>query len=153
MLRIGARWRYRTGLFAMAAFFAVATLCAFAEASYRPPDRIWGSYTAVSASGAGAARLFDRPKEIGVGLGRDRRGQWIGWEANCNGSGARMRVGLERLRLGPIYSTAVGCPSLSGRQDRWLMNLFSADPRWRLKGRLLVLRAGRQVLRLRAESK
>jgi hypothetical protein len=75
MLRVGARWRYRVGLSAMVAFFAAATLCAPAEATYRPPDGIWGSYTAVSASGAGAARLFDRPKEIGFGLSHGRRGQ------------------------------------------------------------------------------
>jgi heat shock protein HslJ len=150
--RIGAGQRYRAALLAMLASALTATLCAPAEASYRPPDRIWGRYTAVSVSGAGAARLFDRPKEIGVGLGRDGQGQWIGWKANCNGSGARLRVRHKRMRLGPVASTAIGCPDLSGRQDRWLMNLFTADPRWRLSRRLLVLRAGRQVLRLRAES-
>jgi hypothetical protein len=149
MLRIGAGWRYRVGLLAMVAFFAAATLCAPAEASYRPPDRIWGNYAAVSASGAGAARLFDRPKEIGVGLSHGKRGQWIGWEANCNGSGAQMHVGHKRMRLGSITSSAVGCPNLLGRQDSWLMSLFTADPRWQLKRGLLVLRAGRRVLRLR----
>jgi hypothetical protein len=136
----------------MGAFFAVATISATAEAGYRPPDRIWGRYVAVSASGAGAARLFDRPREIGVGLSHDRRGQWIGWEANCNGSGAQMRVGHKRMRLGPIASSAVGCPPLAGRQDRWLGTLFAADPRWHLKRNLLMLRAGRRVLRLRTRS-
>lgn len=153
MPRIGAEWRYRAGLLALVAIFATATLCAPAEASYRPPDRIWGSYTAVSAAGAGAARLFDRPKEIGVGLIRDRQGQWIGWEANCNGSGAQMQVGHKRMRLGSITSSAVGCANLSGRQDRWLMTLFTADPRWQLKRSLLVLRAGRRVLRLRTSGR
>lgn len=136
----------------MVGFSAAAILCAPAEASYRPPDRIWGSYTAVFASGAGAARLFDRPKEIGIGLNRDKRGQWIGWEANCNGSGAQMHVGHKRMRLGPITSSAVGCANLLGRQDRWLMSLFTADPRWQLKRSLLVLRAGQRVLRLRTDS-
>lgn len=137
---------------AMVVLSAAAILCAPAEASYRPPDRIWGSYTAVSASGAGAARLFDRPKEIRLSLSRDKRGQWIGWEANCNGSGARMRVGHKRMRLGPITSSAVGCANLPGRQDRWLMNLFTADPHWQLKRSLLVMRAGQRVLRLRTDS-
>ena len=137
---------------AMVAFSAAAILCAPTEASYRPPDRIWGSYTAVSASGAGAARLFDRPKEIGVGLSRDKRGQWIGWKANCNGSGAQMRVGHKRMRLGPITSSSVGCANLTGRQDSWLGSLFTADPRWQLKRGLLVLRAGQRVLRLRTDS-
>jgi heat shock protein HslJ len=137
---------------AMVALSAAATLCAYAEASYRPPDRLWGSYTAVSASGAGAARLFDQHKEIGVGLSHDKRGQWIGWEANCNGSGARMHVGHKRMRLGPITSSAVGCANLPGRQDRWLISLFTADPRWQLKRSLLVLRAGQRVLRLRTGS-
>lgn len=153
MPSIGAGWGYRAGLLAMAAIFAAATLWAPAEASYRPPDGIWGSYTAISAWGAGAAGLFDRPKEIKLSLNRDSRGQWIGWEANCNGSGAPMRVGHKRMRLGPIASSAVGCPNLPGRQDRWLMNLFTTDPRWQLKRSLLVLRAGRRVLRLRTSGR
>jgi heat shock protein HslJ len=152
MLRIKAERRWQAGLLAMFAISLSAILCAPAEAGYRPPDRIWGRYTAVSVSGAGAVRLFDRPKEIGVGLSRDRLGQWIGWEANCNGSGARMRVGHKRMRLGPIVSSAVGCANLSGRQDRWLIDLFTADPRWRLKRSLLVLRAGLRELRLLAKS-
>lgn len=151
MLRIGAGWRCRASL-TMVACFAAATLCAPAEASYRPPDRIWGSYAAVSASGTGAARLFNRPKEIKLSLSRDRQGQWIGWEANCNGSGAQMHVGHKRMRLGSIISTAVGCANLWGRQDRWLKSLFTADPHWQLKGSLLVLRAGRRVLRLQTRS-
>ncbi len=146
---VGSSCRMALALMAMAALFAAVTLCAPAEASYRPPDRIWGNYTAVSASGAGAARLFDRPKEIGVGLTHGKRGQWIGWEANCNGSGAKMHVGHERMRLGSIISSAVGCPNLWGHQDRWLGNLFTANPHWQLNRGLLVLRADKRVLRLR----
>jgi len=152
MLRIGAECQYRAGLLAVLAFFAVALLGAPAEASYRPPGSIWGNYTAVSASGARGARLFDRPKEIGVGLSHGKRGQWIGWEANCNGFGAQMHVGHKRLRLGAITASAVGCPNLSGRQDSWLESLFSADPRWQLKRGLLVLRGAGRVLRLRTGS-
>lgn len=59
-----------------------------------------------------------------------------------------MHVGHKRLRLGSIASSAVGCPNLWGRQDSWLTTLFRADPRWQLKRGLLVLRAGRRVLRL-----
>jgi hypothetical protein len=68
--------------------FATAILSVPAVAGYRPPQGIWGSYTAVSASGANAVHLFDQPQEIGVGLGHGKRGQWVGWEANCNGFGA-----------------------------------------------------------------
>ncbi len=152
MLRIAVGLSYRAALMAVVAFFAVATLCAPAEASYRPPERTWGNYAAVSVSGAGAARLFDRPKEIGVGLSHGKRGQWIGWEANCNGSGAQMHVGHKRMWLGSITSSSVGCANLWGRQDRWLMSLFTADPHWQLKRGLLVLRGARRVLRLRTGS-
>lgn len=152
MPRIGARQGWRIGLAATVAFTAAATLSAPAEASYRPPEGIWGHYRAVSASGAGASRLFDRPKEIGLGLSHDKRGQWIGWEANCNGFGAQMYVGPKRFRLGAIAASAVGCSSLPGRQDRWLGSLFAADPRWELKRGLLVLRGAKRVLRLRSRS-
>ena len=135
------------------AVIAAATLSAPTEASYRPPERIWGNYTAVSASGAGAARIFDRPKEIGLGLGHGKRGQWIGWEANCNGFGAQMHIGHKRFRLGLITSSAVGCSNLLARQDSWLQSLFTADPYWRLNRGLLVLRGDRRVLRLRAGSR
>lgn len=63
-----------------------------------------------------------------------------------------MRVGHRRMRLGPISSSLVGCPNLPGRQDRWLMSLFTADPHWQLKRSLLVLRAGQRVLRLRTDA-
>lgn len=152
MLRLGVGWSFRAGLMATVAVVAALSLSAPAEASYRPPERLWGKYTAVSASGARAAHLFDRPKEIGVGLSHGRRGQRIGWEANCNWFGAQMRVGRKRLRLGSIASTEIGCPNLWGRQDGWLERLFAADPHWELKRGLLVLRAGPRVLRLRAGS-
>ena len=60
-----------------------------------------------------------------------------------------MHVGHKRMRLGSITSSTVGCANLWGRQDRWLMSLFTANPHWQLKRGLLVLRAGRRVLRLR----
>jgi hypothetical protein len=63
-----------------------------------------------------------------------------------------MHVGHKRMRLGSITSSAVGCPSLSRRQDSWLMSLFAANPHWQLKRDLLVQRAGRRVLRLRTRS-
>lgn len=140
---------YRTGLLTMVVFLGASVLCAPVEAGYRPPERIWGNYAAVSVAGAGADRLFDRPKEIRVGLSHGRRGQWIGWEANCNGSGAQLHIGHKRLRLGLITSSAVGCANLWGQQDNWLMNLFTANPHWRLTRGLLMLRAGRRILRLR----
>jgi hypothetical protein len=136
----------------MVAFMAAATIGASAEASYRPPERIWGDYHAVSVSGAGAARLFDRPKEIGVGLSHGKRGQWIGWEANCNGFGARLRIGRKRFRLGSITASTVGCPNLWGRQDNWLESLFSAGPHWLLRRGLLVFRGNGRVLRLGTRS-
>lgn len=63
-----------------------------------------------------------------------------------------MHVGHKRMRLGSITSSSVGCANLWGRQDRWLMSLFTADPHWQLRQGLLVLRAGQRVLRLRTGS-
>jgi hypothetical protein len=70
----------------------------------------------------------------------------------CAPAEASNRPPDKRMRLGPITSSAVGCANLPGRQDRWLMSLFTADPRWQLKRSLLVLRAGQRVLRLRTDS-
>jgi META domain len=81
----------------------------------------------------------------------DRR-DFASWRVDCNFFGARVDVGPERLELRRPYSTLIGCDRRRARQDRWLANFMTADPRWSLDGRILKLGEGddRIVLRRRA---
>lgn len=88
-----------------------------------------------------------RPGDIDVSFSKGH-GRWIGWEANCNGYGANVRIGAGRLKLTRIVGTAVGCSPVLGREDSWLLQFFEADPKWRWRGTHLTLTSGRRVMEL-----
>jgi hypothetical protein len=71
------------------------------------------------------------------------------WEHTCNEYNYSVRVTRHRVRLSPGGSTLVGCFGRDGREDSWLVTFFEADPRWKLRGKRLVLTAptGRIVMR------
>lgn len=65
----------------------------------------------------------------------------IGWSAGCNGHGASVQVSPEKLHLGPIGGTLMGCPSPLEKQDEWLADFFESNPTWQLDGGQLTLAA------------
>jgi len=72
------------------------------------------------------------------------------WEHTCNEYNYSVRVTRRhRFRLSGGGSTLVGCFGRDGREDSWLVRFFKADPRWRLRGKTLVLAdpIGRVVMR------
>ena len=75
-----------------------------------------------------------------------------GWNVDCNFFGARVDVGQKRLELWRPFQTLIGCDRRRERQDRWVANFLTSDPRWSLDGRRLKLGEGddRIVLERRA---
>ncbi len=73
------------------------------------------------------------------------------WRAGCNTMGAPVVVEVERLAVGTIVSTGMGCAPEQEAQDDWLTDFFRADPAWRLAGDRLVLEAGDTVIELREQ--
>ncbi|OLT14289.1 hypothetical protein BJF78_02180 [Pseudonocardia sp. CNS-139] len=52
--------------------------------------------------------------------------------AGCNAMSAGVRVGPDRLEVGPIASTLMGCEPVREEQDRLVADLLAAGPQWQL---------------------
>lgn len=83
-------------------------------------------------SGAGSA--FSAP--VTVWFEGERR---LSWKADCNTAGADVEITADRLIVGQIMSTEIGCPGRPAEQDRDLAAFFESDPRWSLDGDRLIL--------------
>jgi heat shock protein HslJ len=131
----------------------------------RQADR--GLFWAVNKRGAPGAPLWDR-EFVGVSARADNGTawppdrarkvhlsfswpqRWMGWNASCNEVVTKIRLTPSKIKkIGGIISTEIGCLGEPAREDRWLLRLFQADPKWRWgNGRLTVWSDG-NVLKLR----
>ncbi len=105
----------------------------------------WGrGFVAISVNDRGRRRKppITEPSDVGVSFSTSRGRHWIGWEANCNGYGARVKTRHSRLILSELVGTAVACPGPPTHEDRWLLGLFENNPHWSLRGSHLKLWAG-----------
>jgi heat shock protein HslJ len=84
--------------------------------------------------------FFEQPK------GRRR----VGWRAGCNGYGGDVEFTDNRLLIGLIAGTLIGCSDELSEQDQWLGHFFSSDPKWRLSDDRLVLSSADTVIELEA---
>lgn len=75
-------------------------------------------------------------------------GRDVGWQAGCNSAGADVEITADRLRLGTIASTLIGCSDQLNEQDEWLLDFFRSDPKWRLSDDRLVLSSDETVIEL-----
>jgi heat shock protein HslJ len=66
----------------------------------------------------------------------------VGWRAGCNTWGSDVEITADRLILGAIGGTAIGCRDDLLAQDDWLARFFDSDPRWRLNDRLILASDG-----------
>lgn len=110
------------------------------------PEDLWGRAfvsTEVTKDGEHRPLLLDTRIEVTF----ERRGV-LGFQAGCNLHGADLEIRSERLVVGQIESTAIGCPGGLEEQDRWLASVFDSDPRWELRGDRLILSADRSVIEL-----
>jgi heat shock protein HslJ len=73
----------------------------------------------------------------------------VRWRSGCNRFGAHVEVMAERLKLGVITGTLVGCPKPLDRQDEWIASFFASDPEWVRNSRKLRLRSADDVIKLR----
>lgn len=93
--------------------------------------------------------LFEGTK-IRVDLNHRADHDGVSWEADCNYFGAPVEITEERLVIGQVVQTDMGCPGPYGRRDRWMLRFFRSDPNWRIRrDDRLKLTAGDRVIRLR----
>jgi hypothetical protein len=139
--------------FALTGIVVALLLCAAQSPACAAASRgLWDhNYVATHVTGDGAdGKLFSDPGVIGVTLSRSRRhGERIGFQANCNGYGARIHLRGGKLHLGEATSSDEWCSGVAGRQDSWLWTFFDSVPSWRLRGRLLAIWGGGRAMVLR----
>ena len=93
--------------------------------------------------------LFERTK-IRVDFDHGTEQDGVSWKADCNTFVAPVEITQERLVIGQVVQTDMGCPGPYGRRDRWMSRFFHSDPRWRIRrDDRLKLTAGDRVIKLR----
>jgi heat shock protein HslJ len=109
-------------------------------------EDLWGrTFISTSATRGGAHRPLVPETDIEVTFRRST----ISFVAGCNGYGGELEITDDRLIVGEIMGTEVGCAPELHEQDEWLIEFFAGDPRWRLDEALLTLTSGETVLEFR----
>jgi heat shock protein HslJ len=74
----------------------------------------------------------------------------VRWAAGCNAFGGEVEITADRLLLGEVGGTEMGCRDQFQEQDEWLLGFFDSDPHWRLSDDRLTLTSGETVIELEA---
>lgn len=112
-----------------------ATGCGEDDGAREPPGADLGGRTFVSTKDwSGDGSSFSTP--VTVTFEADGR---LTWKADCNTAGADVEITGDRLVVGAIASTEIGCPRRPADQDRDLVAFFGSDPAWELDGDRLTL--------------
>lgn len=151
MPQLGSPAKLRIG-FALAAALSLLTLIACGsdgdEAEQAPAD-LWGrTFISTVVTEDGEPRPLVPDTRIRVTFEeREERGV-VRWEAGCNTFGGEVEIGAERLLVGEITGTEIGCPDELHEQDNWLGGFLGSDPRWRSSDDRLTLTSGDTVIEL-----
>lgn len=73
----------------------------------------------------------------------------VSWKARCNSTGANAHFTARRFEAKMTFSTLIGCPAESGREDAWLERFMESNPEWRLSDESLRLSSDRATVQLR----
>jgi heat shock protein HslJ len=95
------------------------------------------SFLSESVTEDGAARPLVRGTRIRLQFGEDGR---ITASAGCNTLGGEVEISADRIDVGELSMTEMGCDPARHEQDEWLADLLASDPRYALDGDRLVLR-------------
>lgn len=82
-----------------------------------------GEYVVTAAAAGGAPRPFVPGTEVRFTF----RGGMLAIEAGCNHLSGSYTVSGDRLRVGPVGGTEMGCDEERMEQDRWLAGLLAQD--------------------------
>ena len=72
----------------------------------------------------------------------------VSWRARCNTFDATARLTESRVEIEEVIGTEIGCDPGRHREDEWLTDFFTEDPRWRLDGSGLTLSTDRATIEL-----
>ncbi|GAA3384560.1 META domain-containing protein [Cryptosporangium minutisporangium] len=114
-------------------------------ATDRPDDPLAGKvFRSVAVTEDGADRPLATDVPITLRFGTDRT---INVQAACNQISGPVTIDGDRLRVGDLMTTEMGCDPPRMAEDEWLSAFFRATPTWRLAARDLVLATDRTEIR------
>jgi heat shock protein HslJ len=116
----------------------------------RPGDLVGRSFRSTGVTDSGEQRPLVSDTEITMSVSADAP-QELNWSAGCNSFGADVEVTADRLLVGRVGGTLMGCPGALGVQEAMVAALFKADPRWKLTGDELLVTSGDTGIRFAAE--
>lgn len=73
-------------------------------------------------------------------------GDVMRWRISCNTAGGRVTISADRLTVGEVGSSAVGCGPEKEGEDTWIASFFDSSPGWVLDGTRLTLRSEGTVI-------
>lgn len=103
------------------------------------------TFLSESVTDGGQPRELVEGTAITVSFPEDGR---ISFSAGCNGMGSTVEVEADRLVLGDIEATAMGCDDALHEQDTWVAELIGAEPTYTLDGDRLRLESDGVVVEL-----
>jgi heat shock protein HslJ len=98
------------------------------------PQQLAGRTFVSTAAWSGEGSSFSSPVTVDF---KDDGG--MTWRARCNTAAADVEITADRLEVGRIASTEMGCEASAMKQDAELSAFFAADPSWSLDGNRLTL--------------
>jgi heat shock protein HslJ len=110
------------------------------------PDKLAGrTFLSTAVTHAGAPRPLVPATRIRLEFRADAV---IYAAPGCNHLSGVYRLDGDRLGVGELASTDIGCPDERGAQDTWFAALLTDRPTWSLSGDTLTLRTGEDVVTL-----
>lgn len=103
----------------------------------RRRDLLRHTFESVGVTEDGQPRSLVAGTRIVLGFEERRRTDVIRWVAGCNFHGAAVEITSDRLLLGEISGTAMGCRDERHEQDDWLRGFMSSDPFWNFERRVV----------------
>lgn len=108
---------------------------------------LWGrTFASSSVTERDEPRQLVDGKPVTLSFERSPERESIAWGASCNGFGARVEIKAEKLLVGGIGQTLIGCPGESAEQDEWLSEFFAGNPRWEMSDARLTIQSGATVI-------
>lgn len=107
-------------------------------------DRTFESVS-VTEEGSGE-RTFVEGGTLTVHFEAATDGDVIRWRISCNTAGGRVTISADRLTVGEVGSSAVGCGPEKEAEDTWIASFFDSSPGWTLDGTRLTLRSEGTVI-------
>lgn len=133
----------------LAALVALLSVAGSAHAASDGSGLFGRGYVSTAVLKDGAPHPLFEETKIRVDFDHGAENDGVSWRADCNIFVARVDVTEERLLVGQIAGTDMGCATAQMRRDRWMARFFRSDPKWRIRrDETLKLTAGDRVIRL-----